>query len=43
MIDIIKAKQFYKEYIKKYNPNEPRIALKIAHIYRTAEEAKRFS
>lgn len=40
MIDITKAKEFYKEYIKSYNPNEPRIALKTAHIYRTAEEAK---
>ena len=40
MIDIIKAKKFYKKYISKYNPEEPRIALKIAHIYRTAEKAK---
>lgn len=40
MIDIEKAKRYYKEYISKYNPEEPRIALKIAHIYRTAEEAK---
>lgn len=43
MIDINKAKEFYKEYISNYNPNEPRIALKIAHIYRTAEESKRNS
>lgn len=40
MIDINKARKFYKEYISGYNPEEPRIALKIAHIYRTAEEAK---
>lgn len=40
MIDINKAKEFYKEYMSKYNPEEPRIALKVAHIYRTAEEAK---
>ena len=40
MIDINKAKEFYKKYISNYNPEEPRIALKIAHIYRTAEEAK---
>lgn len=40
MIDIAKAKEFYKEYINRYNPEEPRIALKIAHIYRTAEKAK---
>lgn len=43
MIDINKAKKFYKEYIKNYNPEEPRIALKIAHIYRTAEEAKQLA
>lgn len=40
MIDINKARKFYKEYMSGYNPEEPRIALKIAHIYRTAEEAK---
>jgi len=40
MIDIIKAKEFYKKYISNYNPKEPRIALKIAHIYRTAEKAR---
>lgn len=43
MIDINKAKKFYKNYISNYNPEEPRIALKIAHIYRTAEEAKRLA
>ena len=40
MIDINKAKEVYKEYISNYNPNEPRIALKISHIYRTAEKSK---
>lgn len=40
MIDIEKAKQFYKQYISKFNPEEPRIALKVLHIYRTAEKAK---
>lgn len=40
MIDILKIKEFYKEYMSNYNPNEPRIALKISHIYRTAEKAK---
>lgn len=40
MIDIEKAKRFYKKYISNYNPQEPRIALKITHIYRTAEKAK---
>ena len=40
MIDIEKAKKFYKKYISNYNPEDPKIALKIAHIYRTAEKAK---
>ena len=40
MIDINKVKEVYKEYISKYNPKDPRIALKIAHIYRTSEKAK---
>ena len=40
MIDIEKAKKFYKEYISNYNPKNPKIALKIAHIYRTAKKAK---
>ena len=40
MIDLNKVKEVYKEYISNYNPNESRIALKIAHIYRTAEKAK---
>ena len=43
MIDIEKAKKFYKKYTDKYNPEQPRIALKIAHIYRTAEEAKQLA
>ncbi len=40
MIDILKAKVIFKKYISKYNPEVPRIALKIAHIYRTAEISK---
>lgn len=40
MIDLNKAKKFYKEYISKYNPENARIALKIDHIYRTAEKSK---
>ena len=41
MLDLIKAKQFYKEYIKNYDSENPKIALKIAHIFRTAEKAKK--
>lgn len=40
MIDIIRAKEFYKQYINRYDIRQPRIALKAAHIYRTAENAK---
>ena len=40
MIDILKARQYYKEYISHYNPQDSKIALKIAHINRTAEKAK---
>ncbi len=40
MIDIIKAKQAFKNYVKKYNSNDKKIALKIAHIERVAQMAK---
>ena len=43
MIDIEKAKKFYKEYISNYNPENPKIALKISHIFRTAEKAKKIA
>ena len=37
MIDIIKAKKVFKEYIKNYDINDPKIQLKISHIERTSE------
>jgi len=40
MIDILKAKEAFKEYVKKYDIENGKIALKIAHTYRTAEVAK---
>lgn len=40
MIDILKAKEAFKEYVKEYNPEDGKIALKIGHTYRTAEVAK---
>ena len=43
MIDLIKAKQFYKEYLKNYDSENPKIALKIAHIFRTAEKARKIA
>lgn len=40
MIDIEKAKKYYKEYISNFDLEQPRIALKAEHIYRTSEKAK---
>lgn len=40
MIDILKAKEVFKEYVKSYNPENGKIALKIAHTYRTADVAR---
>lgn len=41
MIDIIRAKQAFKEYVKNYNPEDPQIELKISHIERVADVAKK--
>ena len=43
MIDIEKAKRFYAEYLKKYNPEDGKIALKIKHIYRVADICKQIA
>ena len=43
MIDIVRAKKAFKEYVKKYNPDDSKVKLKIAHIERTAEVAKKTS
>lgn len=40
MIDIINAKKEFKKYISNYNPENPRVALKISHIERVAENCK---
>lgn len=40
MIDIIKAKQYFKQYISNYDLNEPRIHLKAIHMYHVAEDAR---
>ena len=32
LIDILKAKKAFKEYVKKYNPKDEKIKLKIEHI-----------
>ena len=41
MIDILKAKKEFKKYIEKYDINNPKIKLKIAHIERTSEIARK--
>lgn len=43
MIDNNKAKEIFKEYVKEYNTDEPRIALKIAHTYRVSELARQIA
>lgn len=40
MIDIEKAKKEFRNYVKKYDINNPKIALKIAHIERTSQIAR---
>ena len=43
MIDLEKAKQAFSEYVKPYDINNPKIALKIEHTYRTVEVAKKIA
>ncbi len=40
MIDIEKAKKVFKEYIKKYDKKNGKIALKVAHIERVSKRTK---
>lgn len=40
MIDIKKAKQTFENYVKNYNPENPKIMLKINHIKRVANISK---
>lgn len=40
MIDILKAKETFKQYISNYDMNEPRINIKIIHMYHVAENAR---
>lgn len=40
MIDLIKAKNAFKEYIQNYNIENPHIAKKVAHTYRTVNVAE---
>ena len=40
MIDLIRAKKAFKDYVKKYNIEDDKIRLKVAHIERTSMIAK---
>lgn len=42
-IDIIKAKKVFKEYVKNYDPNDKKVKLKIAHIERVSQVAKKLA
>ena len=43
MIDILKAKNYFKEYVSKYDINNPRIRLKIVHMEHVADNSKRIA
>lgn len=43
MIDILKAKETFKEYISNYDIQEPRINIKVTHMYHVADNSRRIS
>lgn len=43
IIDMIEAKKAFKEYVKKYNPEDEKIKIKIVHIEKVAENSKRIA
>lgn len=43
MIDITKAKKTFREYVKKFDPKNEKIKLKIDHIERTSQVAKKLA
>lgn len=43
MPDILKAKTAFKEYISNYDINEPKIHIKIIHMYHVAENARKIA
>ena len=42
-IDIRNARIEFKNYVKNYNPSDPKIALKISHIERVSQKAKQLA
>jgi len=43
LIDILNAKKVFKEYISNYDIQEPRINIKIIHMYYVAENSRRIA
>lgn len=43
MIDMLKAKEVFKEYISNYDITKPRINIKIIHMYHVAENSKKIA
>ena len=43
IIDMEQAQKAFKEYVKKYNPEDEKIKIKIAHIQRVARNSKRIA
>ena len=43
MIDILKAKKVFKEYIKNYNIEDEKVKLKISHILRVSQISKKLA
>ena len=42
-IDIQKAKEAFKEYVKNYDPEDKQVKLKIEHIERVSQLAKQMA
>lgn len=40
LIDIVRAKKVFKEYVKNYNPEDEKVKIKISHIQRVAQIAR---
>ena len=43
LIDIVKAKEAFKEYLKNYDLKDKRVQLKVAHIERTSQRSKKIA
>lgn len=43
MLDLLEARKYFKKYISNYDINEPRIKIKIIHMYHVAENARKIA